>query len=243
MQEPPGQPPNRTAPPLYPPQGAGQYGSGSPPYWAPQPSPKKFPWWILIALAGVGFIVFGLFIAGAIYGFRNYIVRSHSAALRASTSAPARLSRSYKPRVGLIVAHYPSDFAAKNLDDDTLLLDRNVGFGQDEAVLLAAVDRPISDDVNEFARVLLLANQRHIVGTGGSYRELSRAPAACFRGMPGLEVSSQGTLKSGVVVKMWTCFFMHSGHGYEFKTISPSWRSASDGPLLRRIVAATELSD
>lgn len=225
------------------PGGPPPYGPQQAPYPAPPPATKPFPWLIVIAVVGVGFVLLSVFVVAGVYGFRQYVARARATTASKSKAAPTGLDRSYSPRAGLVVAHYPSDFAAKNLDNDTILLDKNLGFGEDEAVLVAAVHDPISDDVNEFARVLLLANQKHIVSLGGRYRELSRAPSPCLAGMSGLEVDSQATLESGRVMKMRTCFFMHSGHGYELKTIVPSDRVRSDGPLLARIVAATELTD
>jgi hypothetical protein len=259
---PPGQPPYGS-PPGQPPYGAppGQSPYGAPPpYGAPSPygapyppvSPnKKFPWVIVIVVAVIGLGLFGLFIALGISGVSEYMARSraaasaHAASTATSTRAPAPISfsQTYSPRAGLVVAHYPAEFVAKNLDSDTIVLDHNLGFGIDEAVLIAAVPRPITDDVNEFARVLILADRKHMASSGDTYREISRAHSACFRGIHGLEVHSQAKVSVGVVMQMWTCFFMHKGHAYELKTIVPRNRVASDGPLLARIVAATDLTD
>lgn len=260
MQGPPGQAPFG-APPGQPPYGQPPYGQppgqpyggppGQPPYgappgygapYAPVPPRKKFPWAIVIVVIAIGLVLFGLIVVGAISGFKDYVARSRAAASASSKAPTASFSRSYSPRAGLLVAHYPPQFAAKNLDNDTILLDHNVGFGEDEAVVIAAVPDPISDDVNEFARVILLANQKHTTASGGVYREISRVHSACFRGIHGLEVRSQATV-SGTVVQMWSCFFMHKHHGYELETIVPDTYVSSDGPLLARIAAATQLAD
>jgi hypothetical protein len=197
---------------------------------------------IVVAVILVPIVV--LFAVGFVQGFRNAAARSRvasAARATASTATPANLDRRYATKNGLLVAHYPSDFAAKNLDDATLVLGRNLGHGEDEAVLLAAVPDPISDDVNEFARVLIRAMTKKIEDSGDSFTETGRRTRACFRDYPGLEVEGFFDAQKKTTMKVKACFFMNGNRGYELKYIVPADQETSDVPLLQNIMDATEL--
>lgn len=227
------------------PYGAPPPASIPPQGYAPPPPRSGFPWGVILLIGGLIFGFFALMLIVAAIGFSTFLARSKAAAIPhavAVASTPAFRER-YQTQTGLVAAHYPSDFAAKNLDGSTVLLSRNLGGGEDEAVLIAGVPDPISDDVNEFARVLLVANRTHVESNGATYAELARHASDCLPGERGLLVKSSATYPDGKVLEMSTCFFMHSGHGYELKSIVSSRMAASELPLLEHILQETELTD
>ena len=220
--------------------------SPTPGYGAPPKNGGGFPWLPVLLIGGVVaiFLLAGVVILGAFFarGFMTGYSRAKARRHPAAATATAGLTESYSPKNGLLTVRYPSDFAAKNLDDSTIFIQRNLDGGLDEAVLVAAVQRPISDDVNEFGRVLLNLTKNHLEGDGGTYRELSRRKTTCAAGLPGLQVEAEGTLSSGTVEQLSTCFAIHGGNGYEFKTIVPRQRAVAELPLLNQILHSTTLA-
>jgi len=159
----------------------------------------------------------------------------------ATPRGPARLTESYPLKNGLAVVHYPADFAAKSLDRATLIVSRNLSDGTDEVVQVAAVPNPISDDVNEFSRILIGLMAKKIENAGDEWTETARHHRACFKTFPGLEV--EGTFTAGGIMKenVHICFFMGSNRGYEIKTVVPAIHESEELPTLQSIVNATEL--
>jgi len=213
-----------------PPQGYGPQSSGT--NWLPI---------VIVAIVVLGFLaIAAIFVVLFAAGIAAGVARS-KAPPKAAPSA--LLSQHYSPKNGLFTIRYPADFAAKSLDGSTITLERNLGGGDSEVVLVAAVKDPISDDVNEFGRVLLVGTQKHVEGDGGSYRELRRTNVTCTAGLEGFRVDAEATLSGGGVLQLSTCFAMHSGHGYEFKTIVPKRSATAELPLLDRILDSTTLAD
>ena len=156
-----------------------------------------------------------------------------------ATAAPS-LSETYPSSNGLVVAHYPSDFAAKALDHATIRISRNNLDGTDEVVSVAGVENPISDDVNEFSRVLVQQLKKGIEDIGDKWIETSRRRTTCFKAYPGLEIEGTFThLRTRETVKL--CYFMRTNKGYEMKLIVPTSREATDLPVLQSIIDATDV--
>jgi hypothetical protein len=153
---------------------------------------------------------------------------------RASFESP--LTETYTTKNGLAVMHYPADFAAQSIDDGMIMLRRNLDDGTDEGVIAAAIPDPISDDVNEIARLLVNAMAKKLESSGDTWTETSRSAGVCFRGHQGVVV--HGTY-AGQQVR--ACFFTAPGRAYEVKTIAPIRHEAQDLPLLQKIADATEL--
>lgn len=183
---------------------------------------------MMLALVGAGVAAF----------LRTRSSGSSSASRSTSTSA---FPESYAMKNGLVVLHYPSDFAAKSLDSATVILTRHLGDGSDEMLQVAAVPHPISDEVGEFSRLLLVAMTKNIEKAGDTWTETSRAPGPCFRAYPGLLV--EGTFKANRLVseRVRACFFMDHDRGYEVKTVVPASHVAEELPLLQSIANATEI--
>ncbi len=140
-----------------------------------------------------------------------------------------------------MTAHYPADFAAKALDHATLMLSKNNADGSDEVVEVAGVENPISNDVNEFSRVLINMMKKNIEASGDRWTETSRRRTTCFKSYPGLEVQGTFTAKGITKENVKICYFMRPGKGYELKTIVPAVRETRDLPTLQSIVDATDV--
>ena len=141
---------------------------------------------------------------------------------------------------GRLMIHYPADFAAKTLDDSSLLVVRNDGGGS-EGASFTAVRTPISSDVGEFARVVVAAIEKDILSMGGFATRGEMESAACLGRYSGLEVANTYRVPIGGHFVSKTCLFIHGGHGYTLRYFASDSRAALDGPLLERIVGATEL--
>jgi hypothetical protein len=158
-----------------------------------------------------------------------------------ATATPATLSETYTSTNGLAVVHYPPDWAAKSIDEATLTLTRNLSDGSDEVVYVAAVDHPISNDVNELARILMRAMIKNIDAAGGVWTESSRKRGVCYRAYPGGLAVDGSFSVSGARRNVHMCFFMNGSRGYEVKTIVPPRHEADDLALMQSMLDATDL--
>jgi hypothetical protein len=158
-----------------------------------------------------------------------------------TTTSPTALSEKYPTSNGLVVAHYPADFAAKALDHATIMLSKNNTDGTDEVVTVAGVENPISNDVNEFSRVLIQQMKKNIEAYGDKWVETSRKKTVCFGSYSGLQI--EGTyLASGLTREnVRICYFMRPNKGYEMKTIVPAIHETRDLPVLQSMIDATEI--
>ena len=211
--------------------------------WIPQPPPppqRSGTSTGLIVLAIVLPLLI-LFFAGA--GMALFMFAAKKSAARAASTpvAASAITESYTAKNALVVAHYPSDFAAKSPDDDTITLQKNLGDGSADLVQIAAVVTPISDDVNEFGRVLIRSMVKDIESYGDKWYETGRSSKACYKSYAGLEVTgwfmARGTTKTNVTL----CFFMATTHGYMIKTIVPAKHEMRETATLQAIADATEL--
>jgi hypothetical protein len=194
---------------------------------------------VILVLAGMGALAFvALFVVGAVVGFRE-AARSKVASAAAS-SAP--FSASYTTTNGLLTAHYPDDFAAKKLDAATLVVSRNLSSGGDEALTLAALAQPITDDPHELARVLWTSHDKSVAGQGGTSAKVGEREADCAGRYRGVEVEGTFTLSGGNPYASKGCFFIHAGRGYELRYDVSSSRLAEEAPLLTRIIDATDFA-
>jgi type II secretory pathway pseudopilin PulG len=205
----------------------------------PPPPQKSGPSAAIIVLVvlGVLAILLSLVVVGGVYAYR----KRRAAAQRVATATDAALTQTYASKNGLVVAHYPADFAAKNLDHATLLIARTFPDGTDEAVLVAGVSPPITDDVEEFSRILINAMVKNIQTQGDTWTETARRRRPCFKAFPGLEVRGTFTAQKVTKENVWMCFFIDSNRGYELKSIVPAVHEPADRATLRAILEATEV--
>src|SRR5579859_5700295 len=207
--------------------------SASPGPPAPARSPAPF---LLLAAAGLLVVAIGALVVGlAVWKHRQRVVS------RSGVTAP--LDQEHSSRNGLLTAHFPSDFAATDIDGSTVMIERNLGVGNDEPVNLAVVMPVITPDVKQFAARLLLAKDKKIQANGGKLEELSRTPdAVCFQRLRGLKIESRYVTKFGTEMRISSCYVVEGSRGYKFETMLPVSVAQEDRPLLDRIVAATQLA-
>ena len=208
------------------------------PYGSP---PKRGLSTGVIVLIVVG--IFGLLIVipltiGVVVGFR----RAMKAGAAAVDPRSVVLSQSYKTTNGLLTAHYPADFAAKRLDDATLMVSRNLGDGSDEVVTFGAVPDPITDDPQEFGRILLDSLAKGVSAKGGTSQKGPVRPAKCLGSYPGVEAEMTFTMAPGHPYDSKSCFFMIGKRGYELRYDVPRSHATQDLPLLERIIDSAELA-
>jgi hypothetical protein len=158
-----------------------------------------------------------------------------------TTSPSTALSERYPTSNGLIVAHYPADWAAKSLDHATIMLSKNNTDGTDEVVTVAGVENPISNDVNEFSRVLVQQMKKNIEAYGDKWVETGRRRTVCFGSYSGLQIEGTYTASGITKENVKICYFMRPNKGYEMKTIVPAIHESRDLPTLQSIVDATEI--
>lgn len=196
---------------------------------------------VAIILVPVGVL---LLLGFALFMFGVLAARSARRSARASavaTATAASLTESYSTGNSLATVHYPPEFAAKSIDDATLVVSKNNLDGSDEIVQVAAVPDPISDDVNEFGRILVNAMKKNIEAAGDRWIETSRAHRACFKSYSGLAIEGTFTAKGITKEKVRICFFVDGNKGYELKSMVPEIHESEDLPMLQSIVDATEL--
>lgn len=226
--------------PPYPPQ---------PPYQQPYvppppPQPKQGLSGAAVALIILGVVAaLGLFICvplgiGAWSGFQK--AQETADAAKKKSAVPAVLTESYSTGNHLLTAHYPSDFAAKALDDATLLIVRNFDDGHDEGVTLAAVKNPITNDPHEFARILIAQSEKKVTSGGGTFTKTAERETRCLDKYTGVEVEATFAFAAQAPYEIKACFFIRGDKGYEVRFDVPRSRVTVETPLLTKIIAATD---
>lgn len=154
---------------------------------------------------------------------------------RTSPQADA-FTQSYSTENALVTAHYPADFAAKKLSANSIILARNLQDGTDEAIAFTAVATPISDDLNEYARVVLNAEVKGLQG----YTETSKKQSTCGAGHPSIETVGRWGSNPMLKYERHSCIFLANGHGYSIGFSAPERHAAEEIPLLQRIRQSAE---
>jgi hypothetical protein len=223
---------------MQPPPGYG-YGYGQPPYGQPPPKPKgpSFGAVIVFLLIGALFVV--PLIVGGVIGFLR--VRDRNV-----TKDPEKvtLTESYTTQNGFITAHYPADFAAKKLDHATVVISRRIGNG-DEIVTLGAlaIDKAVTDDIDEFARLMLVSVEKNVDAKGGTHTRGKRREAKCLGKYEGIEFDPTFVLPPIGQYVGKACFFIHKDRHYIIRYDVVEKHAKTEVPLLEKIIDATELPD
>mgnify|MGYP001269081764 CR=1 FL=1 len=103
---------------------------------------------------------------------------------------------------------------------------------------------PITDDANELSRILEVETQKKIEAKGASYVAGEPGATHCVTSASshaGVQRVSTYQLL-GQSYRFWSCTFVAGGHGYRIGYVAALPNLASDRPLLKRIVEATELT-
>ena len=147
-------------------------------------------------------------------------------------------TQSYKSENGLITVHYPPDFAAKKVGKSVIVVSRNFSDGTDEAIAFTPIETPISNDLNEFARVVDIAETE----TLNRYTEKSKQPGLCGPS-PAIETTGRWIGKQdGTVYERRSCIFLHNGHGFAFTYSVPEKHATAELALMKKMIAATDFN-
>jgi hypothetical protein len=195
---------------------------------------------VAIVLGSVlGLSLLGTFAYGVVRGFKRAAAK-HQAAIEAPGSRG--LPQSYTTKNKLLTVHYPADFAVNTVDDSTLVVSRNVGGSVDEGIIVGGVANPVSNEVDEFARVLLTKMDKNYRETPGSgYAETGRHPAQCLGRYEGLQVDVAFKMSSGTRYTQSSCLFMHGNAGYLVRYYVPVTAEARDKDGLVGMLSATDV--
>lgn len=154
------------------------------------------------------------------------------AAVTPRSAQPVDLSERETVGDRLIVVNYPQGFQ-KIVQEDGLFL-----FGPQGGVLQFRVQiRPMSEDLNELGRTPPCPDTE--VGTVSNRTQRT---ATCFAGLTGLERSCLFTPKAGRANQhfSWDCLFVKNHRQFTCGYSVPSASRAEVGPLLERVIAASE---
>jgi hypothetical protein len=192
-----------------------------------------------LSVVGALFVV--PFVIGVVLGFSNARKRAEAK----KHPEKVELSEHYATKNGFIVAHYPSDFAAKRLDDATVIISRRVGSTGDEFVTLGAipVDTSVTDDVDEFARLMLVSVEKNIEAKNGTFTRGKPHETKCLGKYEGVEFKPTFSLPGVGDYVGRACFFTHDERHYVVRYDVIKSHADDDTPLLQRIVEATEFKE
>jgi hypothetical protein len=208
--------------------------------WSPGPPPPRKTSSALVVALIVAALAFSVFVAFFVHGFRRYKERAQEARAQAARDAP--LSERAPTKNGLAVMHYPANFGAKHLDDATVLVARMVGT-VDESVMVGVL--PIADsatdEVEEFARLMLVSSESAIEGKGGTHERGEKEKRRCLGKYPGVAYSPSFVLGGQRYVGS-SCFFERKGRFHVIR-IAVAESLAKDLPFLEKIAAATEFPE
>lgn len=220
------------------PHGPPPHGYG---YGLPPPPPSKGPSIFLVAGVCAAIVLFvAPCVVGGVIGYQ----RARDRAAAKSNPAKVTLSERATTKNGLLVAHYPSDFGAKKLDEATLIISRTVGTG-DEFVTLGAieVEKSSTDDTEEFARLMLVSVEQNIEAKNGTFVRGKSRDTKCLGKYPGVEFNPTFTLPGAGAYVGRACYFTHKERHYIVRYDVVKTHAESDRALLEKIVDATELKD
>lgn len=147
--------------------------------------------------------------------------------------------QSYAQKSGLLRMHFPSDLVANPDSNNLTFLEPTQGapVSTKSLVTFTSNPDPISQDPNEYARVLQGARQKALTG----YRLLSTIPGRCFRNMQGVETRWEFD-EGNTVMRGRACAFVHHKHGYSFMYAYDPARP-KDEAYLRAVIEAVEVTD
>ena len=217
------------------------------PWQQQQPPPKSnSSTWIILLVVGLLFVlVIVPVIVGIGFGF--YAVRKRAAAVSAAATATptgsSALSEAYSTTNKLITIHYPPDFAAKSVDDSTVVVSRNLGGGDTELVTFGAVLNAITNDPHELGRILLNSLTKSVKASGGTYTKNSERPRGDVprEVLPGVETEATYLLPPAAPYESKACFWVDGTTGYEIRYEVPKSRMSTEGPLLESIEVCSRL--
>jgi len=142
-----------------------------------------------------------------------------------------------------LIGAYPAGFAAKSIDDMTVLVSRVPPAGGDEGVIIGVVEHERTKDVSEFARIVSRVFEKNIVDHGGTITTGAPQRGPCLGQNDGLVMTSDFTTVIGGRHVMRSCCAILHGRGYFIRAFATESSASQEMPLLDRIIAATELRE
>jgi hypothetical protein len=215
------------------------------PWQQPPPPKSNSTTWIILLVVGLVVVLFVVpLMIGVVVGIMSFRHRAATvaAATATPTATPASMTESYSTTNKLITIHYPPDFAAKSVDDSTVIITRNLGGGDTELVTFGAVLNAITNDPHELGRILLTDLGKQVKASGGSYTKNSEKPASCLGKFPGVETEATYILPPASAYLSKACFWIDGTNGYELRYEVPKTRAATEGPFLESIEAAMDFN-
>jgi hypothetical protein len=191
---------------------------------------------ILAVLAVVGFVA--CVVAAAVFGF----VRARERAKE--DPATVKLTETVSSSNGLVTAHYPADFGAKKVDFATVALSRKLTVG-DESITIGAlpIDKAATDDIEEFARIILMAVEKNVEAKGGTTTRGTKRAARCLGKYDGFEWQPTFSLPVGGDYVGKACFFELRNRFHVVRYDVAKSQAEAQAPVLTKIMEATELAD
>jgi hypothetical protein len=153
--------------------------------------------------------------------------------LHRTTGGDAALTSSFPSPNGLLTAHYPADFSAHAVGKNGVVVQRLLDRELVTLVPVAGVTAGAAADVTAKVLAAEAGSLRH-------FRETSRRTGTCFGDVSGTEREGSWDPLVGSTVHRWECAFGKGGNFYVLSYDVPE-DQRGDEPLLRRILAATEL--
>jgi len=150
----------------------------------------------------------------------------------------SRFTQSYASNNSLITVKYPSDWKAETIGQSVVQLSRSLLGTEDEDLTFISIPTPVSDELQEFTKVLVGAEIPKL----NEYKEISRKTTKCGGAVQGVEIEATWVPPNFITYKRWTCTFLKDGHGYSFAYDLPKSKVSRDDALLRAIVDSTKFS-
>lgn len=156
-----------------------------------------------------------------------------------TTTENLELTEKYTVRSGLAVAHHPKLLAPSQVNDSVAALKPAAWgpFDVDDEIFISTTKTPATAVLGEYVRILHEPFESDIKG----WTETSRTAASCLGVYAGIELTATFVTKDGKKRRYWSCTFLRAPHGYKVSYAVSDAAFATDAPLLRKVVDATEI--
>jgi hypothetical protein len=163
-------------------------------------------------------------------------VASGAGTSTAAGAEPAEtLSLKFPTKNGLVTVAYPPSFAASTPNEHDVLLQKRSSRGGELVVAVDAIDRPISDHLEEVDRVVRLETGKRYAG----FVPGPTTPTTCHD-HPGVASSGSFAIE-GVSYESHACAYMNGAHYHRCFYVAPSAELAEFESVFQQICAAVEI--
>lgn len=151
------------------------------------------------------------------------------------------LTQRYAVRTRLAVLRYPKSLAPSQVNEWVATL-RPVGtsgpFDGDDELYVSTNQATATNILEEYVRILHQPLETDMEG----WTETSRQATSCLGVYPGIELRAIFAGKDKKRRRYWSCTFLRAPHGYKVSYVVTESAAATDEPLLRKVVDATEVT-